>query len=96
MSPIPTTFLKPAARFYVSAVADPGILPRVIQVFAKRGMIPNRIDITPIHPASSEIMLDIQIDDLEDHCPHHMAEVLRQIIGVESTCIAERQLSLSA
>jgi acetolactate synthase small subunit len=93
MSPAAHLFSHPVACFSVNAIAEPGILPRVIEVFAKRGLIPSRIDTSLVNRHEPEIIVDIQIASLEDHRPAQIANVLRQIVGVETVLTSEKHVT---
>jgi len=77
------------AHFSLAAAPDPGLLPRVLEVFAKRGLVPDhffgRIDRTP----EPRLDLDIRASGLTPELAAHMARSLGQIVGVEQVLLAD-------
>ena len=76
--------------FSVAASPDPGLMPRVLELFAKRGLIPSRfigmLEATP----EPRLELDIQAQNLSPEVAAHMARSMGQIFGVEQVLLAER------
>lgn len=75
-------------RYRMTADADPGLLPRVLQVFAKRSLVPEAI-------RAERLVLGLADDDdilsVELHVPAmpqekalHVAACLRETVGVRS------------
>ena len=96
---------RPAERpavfcFSVAAVAEPGILPRVLELFAKRNLVPLRWHSDRLAPprrlpgqagAGESLAIDIQVSDLEPHLGDYIARCLRQIHGVETVLTSEKR-----
>jgi acetolactate synthase small subunit len=75
-----------AARFSLQARAEPGVLPRVLELFAKRGLVPRRILSTV---SDRELMtIDIEIVELADDTVDYIAACMRAITGVEAVLTA--------
>ncbi|MDA0368911.1 MAG: hypothetical protein O3C65_03120 [Proteobacteria bacterium] len=80
-------------RFHLRATAAPDVLPRCLDLLAKRNMVPAywHSEITTAQ------MLDIEfhLDDTDAHLESYLAECLRRIINVEtvvtSRAVARRQ-----
>jgi acetolactate synthase small subunit len=76
--------------FSLAAQPDPGLLPRVLELFAKRGLVPTRffgqIDNSP----EPRLELDIQAAGLTAEVAAHMARSMGQIVGVQQVLMAER------
>jgi hypothetical protein len=84
----------PTFCFALSACAEAGVMSRVLEPFAKRGLVPSRF-----HAAcggGDELTIDIQIARLEPDLAALIAAGLRQIIGVESVLTSEKRYALSA
>ncbi len=79
---------SPTACFSILAVTDPGIMPRVLELFARRGLTPTvwHSKATP----AGELTIDIQMADLEGEVLRHIAQCLRQICGVSTVLTAEK------
>ena len=71
-----------ACRFSVHARAEPGVMPRVLELFAKRGLVPDRWDSSVVRPGMS-LSIDIEIAGLEHDTVDYVASCMRQIAGVE-------------
>ncbi|HKS90229.1 MAG TPA: hypothetical protein VJR70_12375 [Stellaceae bacterium] len=61
-------------------------MPRVVELFAKRGLVPQRW-----HSTSSGAMLtiDVQIGGLDRDLADYIARSMRQIVGVETVLSVE-------
>ena len=76
------------ACFSILAESDPGVMPRVLELFARRGLVPTVWHSTAT-PAG-ELTIDIQMADLEGDILRHIAQCLRQICGVSTVLTAEK------
>jgi acetolactate synthase small subunit len=79
---------KSTACFSVVADADPGVMPRVLELFAKRGLVPSLWH-SKIAP-TGELTIDLQMQEMEAQTAHHIAGCLRQIWGVATVLTAEK------
>lgn len=68
--------------FAVQAAAEPGALPRVLELFAKRGLVPSRWFSRTQGPGERELWIDIQMSGLDRETGDYMARCLRQIPDV--------------
>lgn len=77
--------LSATAYFCVQARAEPGVMPRVIELFAKRGLVPGFW-----HSAVADLALSIEIRvaGLESDMVDYIARCLRQIVGVDTVLTA--------
>lgn len=71
----------PTTCFDVRALADPGTLPRILELFAKRGLVPDRVHSVQ---DGGVIRASIQVERMENDLAHYIAECLRQIYVVEA------------
>lgn len=81
--------------FSVAAQPDPGLMPRVLELFAKRGLVPSRFFAQMEHTPEPRLELDIQANGLTVDVAAHMARSMRQIAGVERVLTAERSLGIN-
>lgn len=88
--------LPSVACFSVVAAADPGVMPRILQVFAKRGLVPSRLYTTLAGPRSEDLHLDLQVADLDASLTAIIAETLRQVVSVETVLTSEKRPALPA
>ena len=76
----------PTACFTVVAQPEPAVLPRVVELFAKRGLVPQRCHATASMTALS---IDVQIGGLDREVADYIARCMRQIVGVETVLTTE-------
>jgi acetolactate synthase small subunit len=67
--------------FSVQARAEPGVMPRVLELFAKRGLVPDLWHSAVAWPGT-RLTIDIEVAGLGDTA-EYVANCLRQISGVE-------------
>ena len=82
--------------FSLAAAADPGVLARVISVFAKRGLIPSQVYSTLAGPRSEDLHIDLQVHGIDAHLREIIAENLRQIVCVQIVLTSEKRRAESA
>lgn len=72
---------EPAATtfFSVQASAEPGVMPRVLELFAKRGLVP---ELWHSAVARKRLTIDIEVAGVAD-CADYVANCLRQVPGVD-------------
>ncbi len=96
VSPTPST--RPPRRrkslptqcFSVQALADPGTLPRVVEVFAKRGLVPARIHASRAQSGREDLIVDIHLDNTDTEQARLIAQELRRQFCVEAVLVAEK------
>ena len=81
------------ACFSVHAAADPQVLPRVLEVFAKRGMVPSQWYSTRCGDGGAELQIDIQVADLEPALSRRIAETLRQLYCVDTVLTSVKEMA---
>ncbi|KZB69290.1 hypothetical protein AUP42_09540 [Thalassospira lucentensis] len=84
--------------FAVHAAAEPDVMPRVLELFSKRNLVPASWHSTVAdgHAGFSELQIDIQIQQLETKVAEHIARCLRQIVHVNTVLTSEKGYSNSA
>lgn len=75
--------------FAIRADATPGMMPRVLELFAKRNLVPTKwhsavIALHPREGGGEMLQIDIQMAAIEAELAAYIARCLRQIYGVES------------
>ena len=58
-------------------------MPRVLELFAKRGLVPSRWESATVGDNNSELTIDIQMRDLGRETVDYIAACLRQIVFVK-------------
>ena len=81
-SSAPRQFL--AVRFMLDVDSCPGVLPRLLQPFAKRDLVPDRMW---SHRAGATMHVAIALDAMPDDAVHLVEGNLRQVVGVR--CITQ-------
>src|SRR6201991_5045084 len=66
----------------VRTIADPGSLPRLLEVFAKRGMVPAKL--FSVVTAADELTVDLQVNGLDPAQGDLIASQLRSQVGIET------------
>jgi acetolactate synthase small subunit len=74
------------ACFRVDARAEPGVMPRVLELFAKRGLVPQRW--YSIVTADAAMTIAIEVASLGRETADYIARCMRQIVGVEAVLTA--------
>ncbi|MDB5358717.1 MAG: hypothetical protein JWO51_14 [Rhodospirillales bacterium] len=77
------------ACFAVRAAADPGSLPRILEIFAKRGLVPSSVQARLTSDAEPALSVDLQVTGMDPAQVEIVAETLRQIWVVERVLTAE-------
>jgi acetolactate synthase small subunit len=83
---LPTT-----ACFSVHAHAEPGVMPRVLELFAKRGLVPSAWHSSTCGTDEAELTIDIQMRGLDRDVTDYIAACLRQIAFVEVVLTSEQR-----
>lgn len=80
------------ACFTMCADADPGMLGRLLEGFAKRGLTPERVHAQL--SADGEILdLDLQVRGLDGDQAHIVGENLRAIVGVRAVLVGAKAMA---
>jgi hypothetical protein len=79
--------------FSVHAAAEPGVMPRILELFAKRGLVPHKWQSVVFGGASDSVLtIDVQIAGLGHDTADYIARCMRQIAGVDAVLTSERYL----
>lgn len=83
-SPSPTATVDPVACFTVSAAAEPGVMPRVLELFAKRGLVPTDWQ---SRVTGDRLTIDIRVRGMERRLADYVGACLRQTYLVERVLV---------
>ncbi len=75
--------------FAIQAAADPGVIPRVVALFAKRGLTPKKV--VSLLTEAGTLEIDVQVAGLPAEDGGYLAECLRQLVPVRSVLVAMRR-----
>lgn len=88
-----TTLSRPQERvacFSILAEAEPGVMPRVLELFAKRSLVPQRWVSDRIGHKREDLSIDLQVAGLDQRETDYIASCLRQIWGVQTVMTSEK------
>jgi acetolactate synthase small subunit len=88
--PAPCGAKSRVACFSIQAEAEPGVMPRVLELFAKRGLVPRRWVSDVAGPGGRELSIDVQVAGLTPETQAYIASCLRQIWGVAVVLTSEK------
>ena len=75
--------------FYVHARAEAGVMPRVLELFAKRGLVPTAWRSATSGPDHSLLTIDVRMCGLGGDVVDYIASCLRQIVYVEAVLTSQ-------
>lgn len=78
----------PTYCFSVLAAPDASVMPRVLGLFAKRGIVPARFHGDTV---GNELAVDVQVRGLDPDTAAHVAECLRAMVAVERVLTAVKR-----
>ncbi len=64
---------RPTICFSVRALADPGVMPRVLEQFARRGIVPGRWYCSVRGPRGDELAVDVEMAGLAPETAERLA-----------------------
>ncbi|HEX5958146.1 MAG TPA: hypothetical protein VFY92_05750 [Hyphomicrobiaceae bacterium] len=70
------------AYFFISAPADPGLLPRLIEPVAKLGAVPTRVHASRESGDGSELVVDLRLAGVAPRTAELIGRALRAVVGV--------------
>ena len=80
----------PVHCYSLKATAEPGLLPNVIGLFAKNGLVPLRWHSDLLAPHNEELSIDFQVAGLAQHRAEYLARCMEQIYGVHTVLISQK------
>jgi acetolactate synthase small subunit len=81
----------PTACFAVHARAEPGVMPRVLELFAKRGLVPSSWHSSVGGADGDELTIDVQVRGMDSAVAEYVAACLRQLAYVEVVLTTEKR-----
>lgn len=72
------------ALYFVTAQSDPGLLPRLIEPFAKLGLVPSRAHASAEAGDGRELTADLRVTGVDRQTAHLIDKALRRVVGVRS------------
>ncbi|WP_299391221.1 hypothetical protein [Pelagibius sp.] len=84
--------MAPVYCFSILATAEPGVMPRVLELFAKRGLVPTRWHSDVTGPGGRDLAVDIQVDGLDVRTGDYIARCLRQVFEVDTVLTSQKHV----
>lgn len=81
----PDADLRATASFSVSAEPSPGLMPRVLELFAKRGLVPDEFH---GRLAAGRITIEIRVDRIDQALADYIGRCLREVYLVERVLVS--------
>ena len=91
-APPPRPARQRVACFSIQAAAEPGVMPRVLELFAKRNLVPNRWMSDRVGPQGRDLAIDLQVSGLTPELTDYIARCLRQVYGVSAVLTSEKAI----
>ena len=88
-APVEPDAAPATACYSLLARPEPGVMPRVVELFAKRGLVPLQWHSTA---SASTLAIEVRIGGLEQEVVDYIARCMRQIVGVETVLTSETRL----
>lgn len=93
VSPLPRD--EPVWCYGVSADPTPGLLPRVLEFIAKRGLVPLAVHASRCIErddggVADTLAVDLQVEGLDADSARHVGNCLGQIVGVRHVAMSRR------
>ena len=82
---VPVEAAAPVMCFSITADATPCVMPRILALFAKRGLVPTEWQ---SRVAAGGMSIDIRMHDIDSDLAAYMGRCLRQIYAVERVLVA--------
>ncbi len=79
--------------FSVRAAAEPQAMPRLLELFALRSLVPSR---WRAETSGAELRVDIEIAELDRDTAEHLAARMRQMVTVHNVLLGPPRLARSA
>ncbi len=91
-SPRPASAPPPTFCFSIQAAAEPGVMPRVLELFAKRNLVPERW-VSDVDGRGA-LSIDLQVEGLTPYLTQYLARCLSQIADVRAVLTSEKARGL--
>lgn len=92
LTPLPSLSLRPQPEtwcFAVQGEASSGLMARVLELFAKRNLVPARWHAN-VPAGSADLTMDIQVVGIDRELAHYIARCMRQIVGVSAVLLSAK------
>lgn len=87
---------RPTACFSLIARPTPGLMPRVLELFAKRDLVPSAFVARTEGRDGDELSIDVQMEGMDRELADYVARCMRQIVGVDVVLVSEKRFAVTA
>jgi len=87
---LPAAAAETVYCFSILAEAEPGVMPRVLQLFAKRGLVPTRWHSDVTGKDGRDLSIDLQVNGRDVATGDYIAGCLRQVFQVETVLTSQK------
>lgn len=87
---------RTTACFSLNARSTPGLMPRVLELFAKRNLVPSAFVARTEGRDGDELSIDVQMEGMDRELADYVARCMRQIVGVEVVLVSEKRFAVTA
>jgi hypothetical protein len=84
---------EPDVRFSVRAAAEPGVMPRILEPFAKRGVVPTEWH---AHVRRDRLIVEIRVAGMDRCVADYIGRCLAQIYLVDRVSVSESHIADAA
>jgi len=74
-------------RYRVAAVLEPSVLPRVLELFTLRDLVPSEVACRQVPKHEPELRIDVTVAGLDPDHAEHLAERMRTMMPVISVLL---------
>jgi hypothetical protein len=95
MLPLQKSDLTRTLCFSVQAASEPSVLPRLVELFAKRGLVPTALHSRCHDRTAGPLQIDIEMAGMERDLADYLQRCMRQFVGVELVLVSEKHCLLA-
>lgn len=77
-------------------MADPGLMSRIMELWAKRGLMPDRWHGGRTGPDGNDVYIDIETSELDPALALQVFETMRSTFGVTQVLVSEKRFAAMA
>ncbi|HYM31759.1 MAG TPA: hypothetical protein VEU47_10690 [Candidatus Cybelea sp.] len=89
----PSDHNQPTYCFAVTARVDPGLMPRILDQFARRNLVPSQWHAAVGGRFGEELSIDVQLQGVERREAERLASLFREMVGVSWVALSEKALA---
>ncbi|MGE0255267.1 MAG: hypothetical protein AB7N54_06045 [Alphaproteobacteria bacterium] len=83
------------ACFSVHAAAEVGVMPRLLELFCKRGLMPTRLHASVGGRDAGELSVDLEMAGLDPDLATRLVAEMRQVWGVTLVLASEKRAAIA-